>query len=60
MRCFIAIDIPKDIKKEIHSIQKSFEKYKNITLVNTKLLHCTLLFLGEIDKTQLEKTKSIL
>lgn len=60
MRCFIAIDIPKNIKKEIHSIQKSFEKYKNITLVNTKLLHCTLLFLGEIDKTQLEKTKSIL
>ncbi len=60
MRCFIAIDVPKDIKKELHSIQKSFEKYKNITLVNTKLLHCTLLFLGEIDKTQLEKTKSIL
>ncbi len=60
MRCFIAIDIPKDIIKELHSIQKPFEKYENITLVNTKLLHCTLIFLGEIDKTQIEKTKNIL
>ncbi|RLG15013.1 MAG: RNA 2',3'-cyclic phosphodiesterase [Candidatus Nanohalarchaeota archaeon] len=60
MRCFIAIDIPKDIKKDLHSIQKPFEKYENMTLVNTKHLHCTLIFLGEIDKTQIEKTKIIL
>lgn len=60
MRCFIAVDLPKDIKKQIHSIQKPFEKYENITLVNTKLLHCTLLFLGDIDKAQIQKTKTIL
>ena len=60
MRCFIAIDIPKDIKKELHSIQSSFERYENITLVNTKLLHCTLIFLGEIDTVHVQQTKSIL
>lgn len=59
MRCFIAIDIPEEIRKYIDSIQKSFE-YENISLVNTKQSHCTLIFLGEIDEAQVQETKSIL
>lgn len=58
MRCFIAVDMPKGIKKQMHSVQKGFETFENIRLVNTKLLHCTLVFLGDINKKQVEDTKS--
>ena len=60
MRCFIAVDMPKGIKKEMHSVQKGFETFENIRLVNTKLLHCTLMFLGDINKKQIEDVKSII
>jgi len=60
MRCFIAVEIPADIKKQIRSVQKHFEKFDNTTLVNPELLHSTLLFLGELDKEKVEETKKII
>ncbi len=60
MRCFIAVEIPVDIKKQILSVQEHFEKFDNLTLVNPELFHSTLLFLGELDKEQAEEAKNVI
>lgn len=60
MRCFIAVEIPADIKKQIRSVQEHFEKFDNMTLVNPELFHSTLLFLGELDKEQVEEAKKVI
>lgn len=56
MRCFISIDLPKDIKKEIKKIQNKLPKFlgKKTELEN---LHLTLKFLGEIDKEKVEEVE---
>lgn len=60
MSYFIAIDIPEDIKIEIRTIQKQFEKYAGLKFVGQNQLHLTLVFLGDIDNNQLNETKDIL
>lgn len=60
MRCFIAVDLPDDIRNQIHVLQKSFEGFASLSLVNTKQLHSTLLFLGDMDQSMVEKAKSLL
>ena len=60
MRCFIAVEIPADIKKQIRSVQEHFEKFDNMTIVNPELFHSTLLFLGDLDKEQMEEAKNII
>ena len=56
MRCFISIDIPKEIHEEIKNIQNSLPEFLGR---KTKLenLHLTLKFLGEVDEKTLEKVK---
>lgn len=58
MRCFIAVEVPKDIKKQIRSVLEHFENFDNLTIVNPELFHSTLLFLGELNQEQLEDTKN--
>ncbi|MEM2175107.1 MAG: RNA 2',3'-cyclic phosphodiesterase [Candidatus Micrarchaeia archaeon] len=62
MRCFIAIDIPEDLKEKINEFQSDLEKmFKNkIKFVEKENLHITLKFLGEINEKELEKLKRIL
>ncbi|MFH1432996.1 MAG: RNA 2',3'-cyclic phosphodiesterase [archaeon] len=60
MRCFIAVDLPKDIKTHIHAMQNEFKIFENLDIVNTKQLHSTLIFLGDMDNSKIEKTKDIL
>ncbi len=55
-RCFISIDIPENIKKEIISIQKSIPKFYG-KLIEAENLHLTLKFLGEIDEEKIELVK---
>jgi len=58
MRCFIAIDIPEDVKKEIIKLQGIIKG--DVKLVEPENLHFTLKFLGEIDDATIAAVKSIL
>jgi 2'-5' RNA ligase len=61
MRCFIAIDLPDEIKKELAKAQKALPiEDAKLTNVNPELLHLTLRFLGEISDFQVNKIKEIL
>lgn len=56
MRCFIAIDLPIEIKEKISDIQKKLPEAKT-NLVNSKDVHLTLRFLGDIDESKAYKIK---
>ncbi len=56
MRCFISIDIPKEIKKEIAKIQDSLPEFEG-KMTEIENLHLTLKFLGEIDEEKVEEVK---
>ena len=62
MRCFIAIDLEVEIKKEIKVIQEKLRKKVLFTgkFTETENLHLTLKFLGEINEEKVEKVKKIL
>lgn len=61
MRCFIAIDVPKEIKDKIYITQKGINKdLAKINWVSKRNLHITLKFLGDVDNKKLEEVKSIL
>ena len=55
-RCFIAIDLPENIKKEIIQIQKSLPEFKG-KLTEEENLHLTLKFLGEISDETANEVK---
>jgi len=56
MRCFISINIPENIKKEILKIQSQLPEFKG-KKTEFENLHLTLKFLGEINKEMLQKVK---
>lgn len=64
MRCFIAIDLPKEVKKELSVINEYLKNLKNSSLkakfVDPNILHLTLAFLGEISANKVNIVKSIL
>lgn len=55
-RCFISIELPENVKKEIKKIQDSLPEFigKKTEIQN---LHLTLKFLGEIDNNKIEIVK---
>jgi len=57
MRAFIAVDIPKKIKKEVVKIQNSLPEFKG-KKTEQENLHLTLKFLGEVNQEDLEKVKN--
>ncbi len=60
MRYFLAIPLPEEIKKELHSINASLAKFKDLRLVSPDNMHLTLLFLGENgDLKKISKLKEI-
>ena len=59
MRCFIAIDLPNEIKEEIVKIQKQLPEAKQ-KLVEKENLHLTLVFLDEIDDYKINQIKNSL
>ena len=61
MRCFIAIDLPLEIKSLLYNLQhKIGGEYAKIKWVEKKNLHKTLKFLGEIDEEKLNLVKKAL
>lgn len=60
VRCFIAINFPKEIKKEIERAQKEVELRKVLwggKLTEPENLHLTLKFLGEIPESRVEEVR---
>lgn len=59
MRCFIAIDLPDEIKNELTRIQKLLPD-ANMKLVESNNLHLTLAFLGEVTDFEVNQIKEAL
>jgi RNA 2',3'-cyclic 3'-phosphodiesterase len=59
MRCFVAIDIPKNIKKIILKIQKQLPEFGG-KFTEVENLHLTLKFLGGIDNDVISRVKELL
>ena len=59
MRCFIAIDLPEEIKQEILNLQKLLPEGE-MKLVAEDNMHLTLQFLGEITPEQVEECRKAL
>ena len=57
MRCFIAIDLDKKVKKEIERVQKIVGPYFRGKLVEPENLHITLKFLDDIDDITMDAVK---
>ncbi|MBU0894550.1 MAG: RNA 2',3'-cyclic phosphodiesterase [Nanoarchaeota archaeon] len=57
IRCFISIDVPEKIQKEIKKIQNSLPEFVGKT-TELENLHLTLKFLGEISKEKVEGVKT--
>jgi len=56
MRCFIAVDIPEQLKEKIKEVQKKIV-YGGVKPTEEENLHFTLKFLGEISNEQIEQVK---
>lgn len=59
MRCFLAIDIPEELKKKILVLQKELAT-KGIKLVESENIHITLKFLDNVTEREVEQIKLIL
>jgi 2'-5' RNA ligase len=58
MRCFIAIDVPEDIKNSISILIKGINhRAKGIKWVPPEKIHLTLKFLGEIKEERIKEIK---
>ncbi|MFH1771722.1 MAG: RNA 2',3'-cyclic phosphodiesterase [Candidatus Omnitrophota bacterium] len=61
MRTFIAIDIPREIKKRLVSYQETFKACRiNAKWVNIDNSHLTLKFLGEVNEERIDIIKQII
>lgn len=58
-RCFIALELPREVLKEIKKIQELIRKRTLLTgkFIETENLHLTLKFLGEIDEDKIKEVK---
>jgi len=60
MRCFICIDLPREVQNELARVQSELPKDAKLVIVNTKHIHLTLKFLGDIDENKAERVKDLL
>ncbi len=57
MRCFVAIDLPEDVKSELRRLQQQIRKSGDLKASFTKDFHITLKFLGELTPPKAEYVK---
>ncbi len=62
MRCFISIDLPDNVKKEMDRVSDRIRGSKLVqgSFVQRKNLHLTLKFLGELSEEQINEVKKCL
>jgi 2'-5' RNA ligase len=56
MRCFVAIDLPEEVKKELVKLQRELPE-ATMKLVEPENLHLTIEFLGELTDFQVNQCK---
>lgn len=56
MRCFVAVEIPEELKSGIVSMQEEFSSL-DVKLVEPENLHFTLKFLGEVNEDQAKEVE---
>ncbi|MCX6819206.1 MAG: RNA 2',3'-cyclic phosphodiesterase, partial [Candidatus Aenigmarchaeota archaeon] len=54
MRCFVAVDIPEELKSKIKELQDQLSSC-DVKLVEPKNLHFTLKFLGELEENAIKE-----
>jgi len=59
VRCFVALDLPREVMNHIHDIQNQIKKQNLFTgkFTDIETLHLTLKFLGEIEEEKVEEVK---
>ena len=59
IRCFVAVDLPREAISQIKEIQKKIKKHNLFIgkFTESENLHLTLKFLGEIEEDKIEKVK---
>ncbi len=57
MRCFIAIEVPREEIVKFQKIQKVFTPFSTVRLLNAGLLHLTLEFLGDLEENEVISVK---
>lgn len=57
MRCFIAIELPEEVKAELRKAQEQLRKLSGLKASFNKEFHITLKFLGEITPAKVENVK---
>lgn len=60
MRCFVAIDLPREEKMKIFGLQKRFMRFSGIRPLYADFLHMTLEFLGDIETHSIPGVKNAL
>jgi len=60
MRCFIAIDLPEEVRKELSAVQRQLPQEVKLIPVKPENIHLTLKFLGEISDAEINKVKEAL
>ena len=61
MRCFLAIELPKEVRDELFKIGEGFNsKIAKIKWCSKKNIHLTLKFFGEVSEDDLKKIDSCL
>ncbi len=59
MRLFYAVKIPEEVKDVILSYSSNYKQYEGIKIQGRSLLHITMLFMGEVNRENLEDIDSI-
>ena len=59
IRCFVAVDLPGDMREEIGRLQSRIAT-EGLRLVRPELVHITIKFLGDVPETGMEKLKEAL
>jgi len=60
-RCFIAIDLPDEVKKQLGEIQNKIPSDDvKMILVDSQILHLTVKFFGEVDESKVDEIKELL
>lgn len=59
IRCFVAVDLPADMREEIGRLQSSIAT-EGLRLVRPELVHITIKFLGDVPETGIGRVKEAL
>ncbi len=57
MRCFLAVDVPEELRKKFMDVQRTFSGVCRAKFVEPENLHITLKFFGDVDE---DKVKEII